>query len=115
MSKQVELYSDKSFTVYKELSFVDKSLDIEKAKVIATTELIRILPTWTSKSVKIRKGTHAYAEEVLSWPTIKQFIKQRVIKVISGDYEEDSVDPKPQKIVKPTKEHQSLEDLVPGN
>lgn len=115
MSKQVELYSAKSFTIYKDLTFVDKSLDIEKAKVIATTELIRILPTWTSKNVRIRKGTHMYDADVLNWPTIKQFIKQRLIKVISGDFEEESVEPKLQKVTKTTKEHQSLEDLVPGN
>jgi hypothetical protein len=113
--KKVELYCDKSFTVYKELTFVDKSLDIEKAKVIATTELIRVLPTWTSNHVKIRKGSHLYDSDILKWPTIKQFISQRVIKLISGDIEDDEEQPEQVKVVAKKPKAQSLEDLVPEN
>lgn len=116
MSTQVELYCDNTFTVYKDLTFKDQSLDIEKSKVVNTTELIRVLPTWTSTKVRIRKGTHAYDAEVLTWPTIRQFIKQRVIKVVSGDLPD--LEPKTTKTTKTTKTskaQQSLEDLVPGN
>jgi hypothetical protein len=113
--KKVELYCDRSFTVYKELTFVDKSLDIEKAKVVATTELIRVLPTWTSTQVKIRRGNHSYDAEILKWPTIKQFISQKVIRVISGDITED--DEEQEVIKQPVKKQktQSLEDLAPEN
>jgi len=115
MSNQVELFCDKTFTIYKDLTFVDKSLDIEKSKIVNTTELIRVLPTWQSTKVKIRKGTHAYPAEVLTWPTVKQFIKQRVIKVISGDFDEETPEPKVTKTTKAPKPQQSLEELVPGN
>jgi hypothetical protein len=116
MSTQIELYCDKTFTVYKDLTFKDQSLDIEKSKVVNTTELIRVLPTWTSTKVKIRKGTHAYDAEVLTWPTIRQFIKQRVIKVISGDFNDDEpTEPRVAKPTKTAKAQQALEDLVPGN
>lgn len=111
MANTVELYSTKSFTIYKELSFKDQSLDIEKAKVVATTELLRVLPTWTSKQVKIRKGTHQYDAEVLSWPTVKSFIKSGVIKVISADYEREFNVPKDKP--KTLKKSSSLEALVP--
>jgi hypothetical protein len=113
--KKVELYCDRSFTVYKELTFVDKSLDIEKAKVVATTELIRVLPTWTSTQVKIKRGNHSYDAEILKWPTIKQFISQKVIRVISGDITED--DEEQEVIKQPVKKQktQSLEDLAPEN
>lgn len=116
MNTQVELYCDQTFTVYKDLTFKDQSLDIEKSKVVNTTELIRVLPTWTSTKVRIRKGTHAYDAEVLTWPTIRQFIKQRVIRVISGDFIDDEpTEPKAAKTTKTAKPQQSLEDLVPGN
>jgi hypothetical protein len=111
MSNKVELFSTKTFTVYKELSFVDKSLDIEKAKIVNTGELIRVLPTWTSVKAKIKKGTHQYDVEVLSWPTVRGFIKQGIIKVISGDYEKE-FNVAPEKKTKVTK-GQSLESLVP--
>jgi len=111
MASKVELYSSKTFTVYKELSFVDKSLDIEKAKVVNTGELIRVLPTWASKKTKIKKGTHLYEAEVLTWPTVRGFIKQGIIKVISGDYQKEFNVPEPKK-AKASK-GQSLESLVP--
>lgn len=111
MANKIELYSSKTFTVYKELSFVDKSLDIEKAKVVNTGELIRVLPTWTSKKAKIKKGTHQYDAEVLTWPTIRSFIKSGTIKVISGDYEKEFNVPAPKK--SKTSKSESLESLVP--
>lgn len=109
--RKVELYSSQNFSVYKELSFVDKSLDIEKAKVVNTTELIRVLPTWQSTRVKIRKGTHMYDADILTWPTVRGFIKQGTIKVISGDYDAEFNKPQPKK-PRATKQ-QSLESLVP--
>lgn len=111
MANKVELYSSKTFTVYKELSFVDKSLDIEKAKVVNTGELIRVLPTWQSKKVKIRKGTYQYESDILKWPTVRGFIKQGIIKVISGDYEKEFNVQQPKKTKAP--KTQSLESLVP--
>ena len=112
MAKQVELFSKNTFNVYKELSFVDKSLDIEKAKVVATTELIRVLPTFTTNKIKIRKGTHFYDASIMEWPTIKSFIKQGVIRVLSA-YQEDEPE-KPSKKVAPKKvKTQSLNDIVP--
>lgn len=109
--RKVELYSSQTFSVYKELSFVDKSLDIEKAKVVNTTELIRVLPTWQSTRVKIRKGTHLYEADILTWPTVRGFIKQGTIKVISGDYDKEYLT-KPAPKPKASKQ-QSLESLVP--
>lgn len=83
---KLTIFSTSTFNVYKELSFVDKSLDIEKAKVVATAQLIRVLPTFTTTNVKIRKGDHVYDETILTWPTIKQFIKQGVLRITSADH-----------------------------
>lgn len=93
---RIELYATATFNVYKELSFEDKSLDIEKAKVIATQNLIKVLPTFTMNVVKIRKGSHMYDESIIQWPTIKQFIKQGVIKPVGfklSDYEKKVEEP----------------------
>ena len=114
MANKVELYSSKTFTVYKELSFVDKSLDIKEAKVVNTGELIRVLPTWTSKKVKIRKGTFAYDGDVLNWPTVRGFIKQGIIKVISSDYNVELDAASPKKPTKPVK-GATLDSLVPND
>ncbi len=111
MAKQIELYSSKTFTVYKELSFVDKSLDIEKSKIVNTSEMIRVLPTWTSKKAKIKRGTHSYDADVLTWPTVRSFIKAGTIKVISEDYEKEFT--KPTKVSTKQTSKTSLESLVP--
>ena len=113
MAQKVELYSQKSFTVYKELSFKDQSLDIEKAKVVNTTELIRVLPTWGNHKVKIKKGAHSYDADVLSWPTVRSFIKSGMIKVISADYDKEFGVQKQTKTAKTPTKGQSLESLVP--
>lgn len=83
---KVELFSSHAMRVYKELSFVDKSLDIEKAKIVATQQLMRVQPTFTSTVVKIKKGQGLYDAAILDWPTIKSFVKQGVIRILSPEY-----------------------------
>lgn len=113
MANKVELYSSKTFSVYKELSFKDQSLDIEKSKIVNTAELIRVLPTWHTTRVKIRKGTFQYDADVLNWPTVRGFIKQGIIKVISGNYEEEFKTNSLKEKAKKGAKSQSLESLVP--
>jgi len=112
MSREVELFSKNTFNVYKELAFADKSLDIEKAKVMATQNLIKVMPTFTTNKVKIRKGTHFYDASVLKWPTIKAFIKQGVIRVLSS-YQEEEPEKTPKKTIAKKVKAGSLGDLVP--
>ena len=83
---RLTIFSNTTFNVYKELSFVDKSLDIEKAKVVATAQLIRVLPTFTTNKVQVKKGDHSYDAKILDWPTIRQFIKQGVLRITSADH-----------------------------
>lgn len=87
-NNRIRLSSQAAFVVYKGLSFEDKSLDIEKAKIVSTAQLIRVLPTFTSTSVRIRKGTHSYDANILEWPTIRQFIKQGVIDPVGFSLDE---------------------------
>lgn len=112
MANKIELYSQKTFTVYKDLSFKDQSLDIEKSKVVNTSELIRVLPTWQSTKVQIRKGTHQYDADVLNWPTVRSFIRSGAVKLISSNFEDDFATTQPKK-TKTAIKGQSLESLVP--
>lgn len=88
MKKTVRLYSKRTFTVYKELSFIDKSVDVEKAKIIASDNLVRIAPDYLKTAVQIKEGSHSYKLEILEYPTVITFINKGVISVIDGTLED---------------------------
>lgn len=75
----IQLTSKTSFTVYKELTFIDKSIDLEKAKVVVSENLMKIQPDFINTGILIKKGTHSYDEKVMTYPTVRNFIKKGVI------------------------------------
>lgn len=121
MQNKIEIYSPHTFNVYKELSFEDQSLDIEKAKIVNTQQLIRVLPTFTRNLVKIRQGSHKYNEDIIYWPTIRSLIKQGTIKLVGASINEyptaqekaEEAKPEPKKRQKAVKAEEVEEKEIP--
>lgn len=86
---KIELNSTNTFTVYKELSFADRSIDVTNAKIVAADNLLRVYPTFIETGVVIRRGTHKYDKEILGWSTIKSFIRKGIIRPINFNFEEE--------------------------
>lgn len=86
---KIELNSTNTFTVYKELSFADRSIDVTNAKIVAADNLLRVYPTFIETGVVIRRGTHKYDKEILGWSTIKAFIRKGIIRPINFNFEEE--------------------------
>lgn len=89
MSKQpvkantVELNSTRNITVYQDVTYVDKTVDFDKVKVIATNDarLLNVQPTWHNVKCHISKGNGVYPANILEWKSVKSLIHRGIIKL----------------------------------
>lgn len=107
----LKISTERNFTVIKELNYKDQSLDPEKSRS-ADGNYMRV-SVLNPVQISFRKGLHEYTDEdlqnrgegdtiesILTWTTIKSFIKKGIIVVATGIVSGDELE---EKEVKKTK------------
>jgi len=82
LQEKVKLTSDKTYTVFRSISYIDKSINPEKTQVIMSQNLINVVSTMGKNKVVITKGIAEYNAEILSWGPVKGLIKSGHIHII---------------------------------
>jgi len=91
-----ELASERNITIYKSLElnegYIDNSLKLEDGvKVFGNVKMVSTIPTFmkSENSFDIKAGTHKYEnDDVLNWPTLKNLIKNKIVRLIASDLED---------------------------
>lgn len=91
-----ELASERNITIYRSLEldegYIDNSLKLEDGvKVFGNVKMVSTITTFikSENSFNIKAGTHKYEnDDVLSWPTLKNLIKNKIVRLIASDLED---------------------------
>lgn len=77
----VHLNSTRNITVYQNISYKDKSIDIDRVKVVVgeSAKLLNVYPTWHNVKCFISKGNGHYPANILEWTSVQSLIHRGVI------------------------------------
>jgi len=86
----IELNSVRNITVYQDLTYRDKSIDLDKVKVVVgeSAKLLNVYPTWHNVKCYIKKGNGVYPANILDWTSTKSLIHRGIIKLFNPELNE---------------------------
>lgn len=79
-------------TVFKDVSHIDRTISIEKAKAIMVTgnaNLINITPTWHNVKCRIVVGTSTVPAELKEWKSFKALVRKGLVTLVDSRLTEE--------------------------
>lgn len=86
----IELNSQRNITVFQDLAYNDKSIDIDKVKVVVgeSAKLLNVYPTWHNVKCFIKKGNGSYPANILEWTSVKSLIHRGIVRLYDNELNE---------------------------
>lgn len=84
-TRMISVNSTVRTTVYKDVSHIDRSIALDKAKAVIIADgssMLRVTPTWHNTKCTITMGLNVIPEDVVEWKSFRALVRKNLVTII---------------------------------